>query len=337
MRKQASFAVFLAILGSAGFLYSQVQDPGAPPMPAKQNAEERIDRRGAGFFSRPARDTPAEQLAYARALESKGWKRRAIRAHGILVRMWHESPEAVQAQFARARLTEELGKFRAAFDEYEYLLSQFSAGFPYYEVLDRQFRIANHIMTERHWDFLWLPGYTVPDGALPLWEKIARNAPGWERTPQILFFIASTYETNGDFEEALVAYTRLRNRHPDSPFSAESDLGRARCLHEIANARPRDEQACRDALSSLAMFLRDYPDNPGAKDAQERLDSARERLAALYYDRALFYERGSHRKPEAALIAYRDFVLNFPGSSYALAAASRINELEKQLEVPDAP
>jgi len=336
MRKEASFAVFLAIIGSAGFLYSQVQDPGMPPSSVKQKSEERVDRMTCGFLSWPARDTASEQLAYARDFEARGWKRRAVRAYGMLVRAWHDSPEAVQAQFERARLLEELGKYRLAFDEYEYLLAQFSAGFPYYEVLDHQFRIANQVMTERHWDFLGLPGYTVPEAALPMWEKIVKSAPAWEKTPQVLFFVASTHEAGGDFDEALLAYTRLRNRYPDSPFSAESDLGRARCLHEIHKTSPRDEQACRDALSSLAMFLRDYPEHPGAKDVQQRLDAAREQLAAMYYDRALFYEKGSHKKPGAALIAYRDFVLHFPGSSYALAAAGRISELEKQLEVSNA-
>ena len=52
----------------------------------------------------------AAQLVYARKLEDAGRKRKARKQYNALVRKWHESPEAVHAQYSYAKLLEEKGK-----------------------------------------------------------------------------------------------------------------------------------------------------------------------------------------------------------------------------------
>jgi outer membrane protein assembly factor BamD (BamD/ComL family) len=48
----------------------------------------------------------------------------------------------------------------------------------------------------------------------------------------------------------------------------------------------------------------------------------------MAYARAQFYDKLS-RRPEAALLAYEDFVKNFPSSELAAIAQQRIDQLRK--------
>jgi hypothetical protein len=51
----------------------------------------------------------------------------------------------------------------------------------------------------------------------------------------------------------------------------------------------------------------------------------------LYYERAVFYDEAA-RKPEAAIIAYRDFISLFPSSERRKTAEERIKALQQQRE-----
>jgi outer membrane protein assembly factor BamD (BamD/ComL family) len=113
--------------------------------------------------------------------------------------------------------------------------------------------------------------------------------------------------------------------------AADASFRRAYCLYRVARDYPRDEESCARALSALAAFLRDYPDEPGAGIAREYLEEMKERHARMYYRQAVFYDQGGQR-PQAALIAYRNFVRRFPTSDLAEEAKQRIEILEAQLE-----
>jgi len=337
MKKTGMLYLFMLVwcLCAVDKIAAQGMGYGAPPPDDFKvgEKEETIKRKELTLFgSRPSKENPADQLEYARSLEAAGKKRRAIRAYDALVRKWHSTPQAVEAQFSIAKLLDGMGKYKAAFNEYQYLIQYFSSGFPYDEVMDCQYRIANHIMTQRHWKFMCLPGFTSPEDSLPLWETILKNAPSWEKAPQILYTIANIYEKNSKFEESLSAYTRLRNEYPSSEFILEADYGRVKSLYEIARQRPRDEEACRDALSALTMFIRDYPEYPGLKEIKEKQEEMRNKLEEMYYNRARFYEKGSHRNPKSAIFAYQEFIKRFPSSRYSIEAMKRIEVLEAEIK-----
>ncbi|OGV71641.1 MAG: hypothetical protein A2269_08870 [Lentisphaerae bacterium RIFOXYA12_FULL_60_10] len=309
------------------------QGPVEPGDSFESTAEKAApDRKTPRWLRRPSCTTPADQLLYAGRLETEGRLRRARRAYDDLVREWHAAPEASEAQFKLAGVLEQSRKWQAAFDEYQYLLDQFTAGYPHEAVLERQFRIAHAVMTDRHFKLLGMPGFTTPEAALPLFEKIVKNAPTSATAAEAQYLIGDIHDQRDDLEDAIDAFLHLRNRYPDSSYVAEADFRRALCLYRLFLKRPREEETCREALSNLSLFIRDYPAHPRVREAQQRLDELKESLAGMYYERAQFYERGAHRKPGAALIAYQDFIRNFPGSPLALDAARRINELKPVVE-----
>lgn len=288
-------------------------------------------RKRPSFFYRPAKDSPAEQLQYADALRESGKTRKASRQYRALVHKWHDAPEAVIAQLRYAMLQEERGRYRQAFDEYQYLIDNAAGEFTYDDVLKKQFKIANLIRTARHGRILGLPGFEAPERALPLFEQIVANAPNWDRSAECQFFIGLIHEEEKSAELAVAAYETVQLRYRASEFAPTAAFRRAECLTRMANRHPRDEESAKRALSALSAFLIEYPADPGAAPAREYLDTLKERLADMHFERAIFYDRIS-KKPAAAVIAYTDFISKFPTSPRRAEAEARLNALEKEVE-----
>jgi len=323
-----SFSILSACVGLLVQPCLQAQDMGGlPPAP---DTKSRPEKKTPGWFRKAKAQTPEEQMTLANQLLATGHKRAAARQYYALVAAWHESPQAPAAQLAYAKLVEDRGSDLDAFHEFQYLIDHFAGLFPFEEALDHQFRIANTVMTQRHGRFLF-GGFTAPERALPLFEQIVKNGPQWKNTPRTQFDIGLIHEENKDYDKAIAAYEAIQVSYPDSPEAEEAGFRRAQCLYTLANATPRHEPGYRDALSALAMFLQDYPKSVHAETAGTYRDELKERLAAMYFERAVFYDKLA-RRPKAAVIAYADFIRNFPTSHLAAEAGDRMDTLKLEME-----
>jgi len=312
--------------------------PAAAPAQVSEFEDDEDDlpkRKGPSIFHRPAEETAAAQLALAQGLEAEGRLRKAANAFQALVHAWHSSPQGAQAQLGLARVMESRRRYTRAFDEYQYLVENYAGRFPYADILERQVRIANHVMSSRRAAVGRFKGIAFPDRALPLYERIVHNAPEWRGAPEAQYQLGTLYQQTKDYLSAVTAFETLKYRYPGTSRIEEADFRRAECLHALARSRPRDETTCRDAISALAAFLVDYPESEDAAGAREMLDRQKQHLAGTYYARAVFYDRHRKRRPRAALIAYEDFIAKFPTSSLADRARARLEFLRENLEIPE--
>lgn len=296
--------------------------------------EKKADRKYPSILKRPDKDTPAEQLEWAKELLEKGEKRQARKQFRNLVHEWHGSREAPEAQLNYARLLDEAGKYVVAFREYQYLMDNFSGSFPHEEVLDRQFRIANHVKNERRFRFIFFPGFSAPERALPMYESIIKNGRNWEKAPEAQFQIGLIHEDDREYEEAVIAFEYVRMRYSKSPYALQAAFRRAVCLYRMARIYRYDERSIREALSALAMFRRDHPKSAEAAEAGRMLQELKDDLAEKYYRIAVYYDN-KVKKPEAALIAYTNYIRQFPSSDMVKTAEARIEALRVQLELEE--
>ena len=108
-------ALFAAIPASAQ--YEEVADTALTEEPSRKRWH---------LMRRPRERTSQRQLERARTLEAAGKSKAALRQFDALVRTWPESTEAAHAQHAVARLYEHLVSLDKAFDEYQYLVRNYS-------------------------------------------------------------------------------------------------------------------------------------------------------------------------------------------------------------------
>jgi len=295
------------------------------PLPTATAEGPAIDRKEPSFFGRPVERTPAAQWQRVERLEAAKQLKAASRAANALVRTWHHSPEAAQAQLAVARLHEARNNPAAAFDEYQYLIDHFSGLFPFQHVLDRQYQIANHLLKPQK-TFLGLAMNTMEDVRIRF-EQIVRNAPNWERAPDALLKSALCHELDDDPLAAAEAYAQLQTRYPAAPAALAAAAEEIRIRRALAWKYPMDEAMTRRAIAAIDSALHAY----GARLNRDELASWRADLsdAAMNrtYARAAFYD-GKRKQPRAALTAYREFLRVYPDSPHAETVRSRIRELE---------
>ncbi len=283
------------------------------------------------LFIHAKKDNPRDQYAYARFLEERGLIKTAGAQYKALTVYWPQAPEAADAQYRFARILEQRGRLFKAFDEYQYLIEHYTTGYDFDAVLERQFNIAQHLMDTPKGRFLFFPGFKAPERAVPLFEKIVSSAPEWSRTPEAQYLIGRAYELNRDFELAVVAYMAAEYRYPNSAFAEAAAFGRLYALYELAVASPYDEQMLEDAWASVVVFQQRFPQsdrNPIIAEYKKTLYRMRAENA---YTRARYYDRIA-KKPQAAVIEYRNLLALFPQSEWASIAESRIAELQPYAE-----
>ncbi len=325
-----SVCTFVMICGS--FAVGQGFNPQDGDFEASHNLRYESDKKSRGWiFHQPEKESASEQLVFATELEQKGRLRSARNSYNDLVHEWHDTTEAVQAQLKIAHILYDQGKYNKSFKEFQYLVDHYAGQFKYKEVIEYQIKIANYVMGDRWGDVLFLPGFKAPERALPLFEQIIVNAPNLYTIPGVRLKIGGLYEGMKQYENAIAVYDAVQQYHALSDEAETALFRKSHCLYILAKKAPRDEKRCRSALSALASFLSRYKMSPDRVEAESYLEDMNMQLSGMYYNRALFYDEVKKR-PESALIAYRDFLKKFPASESAQMVYARVVELESQIK-----
>lgn len=285
------------------------------------------------LFLGTEKDTPSEEMEYARELYERGSEWSARRRYKAVVKYWPTSPEAPKAQLAIAKILEEEGKDKDAFEAYQELFDRYPGRFPVGEVLERQFELAVKIMNSRKLKFLF-GGLSDPEQAIPLFEKIVENAPDWKRAPNAQFLIGEAYEKSGKLEMAVPAYQAVELNYPEKPLASEAAFRKSKLLYELSIRHQNDGELRKKAYSALQLYCAQYPEAEQYDKAVELKQKQYERSAKANYEIGRFYE-GNRERPKAALIEYRQLAEKYPDSKWAKKAEGRIAELEKQIEETD--
>lgn len=297
--------------------------------PAVCAARETVHREVEGprpwyTFLKPARDNPADQLAYARTLRDRN-SRRTDRHYRALVASWPNSPEAREAIVERARALDARGKKEKACEAYGEALDRFPASVPYAEFVDRQYVLAQDVLQSRAAPWLF-GGFPTPERAVPLLEGVLKRAPQSSFAPKAQFQVAEAYEKSGDLEMALPSYGLVLSLYPETEWGRKAAFNRAMVLCELSRKSPNDRKMSEDAWHALTYVMQRFPDDPDMDRARKLLEDTNERRIRQAYRVALYYDR-TLKRPSSALIAYRLFLERFPDAPQAGEVRMRIAEL----------
>ena len=170
-------------------------------------------------------------------------------------------------------LLQDAGDYTDAFDAFDYLLNNFAGGYSFTNVIDRQFRMANHIMTTRKKSTF---GGRGPKEAIGMFASIVVNAPQSEQATESQYYIGLIYEQNKEYVEAINAYRAVQEKYRESTFATDAMFREACCRYEIAIRSTRDEEAIREALSVLTLFNRRHPEHAGRAEAATKAAELKE-------------------------------------------------------------
>lgn len=286
------------------------------------------------LFGAPAEDTAAEQMARARRFEAAGRRSAARKAYDSLVHNWGASPEASEAQLAVARLFEEAGDREEAFREYQYWIERYAATSPvpgtnYESVVAAQFALANALRAELGGG----PLSPSTEMVASMYRHVVANAPESPRAAEAIFGEGASYEADGAWAKAVNAYERLGAKYPSSALVPASRYRSAACRYRLAKRYPNDEATLRHALEMLRLAIRTDPQNGEAAEARRRADELAARQTAMAFGRAEFYDR-VRGDAAAAVLAYEQFLRQFPNAAESERARTRLAELRAAAPEP---
>lgn len=287
--------------------------------------DTRLAQKEKSFWYSVRENTAAAQLDYALKQEALGRTRSARKGYEALVREWPATPEAAKAQFALATLYEKTGRFEKAFDEYQYLITHYAGNCPYTEVLDRQFRIANHLLHNNTSMFGW--NLSGMDTIRERFEQVVRNAPRSAIAPELMLIIGSIHVSEREHREAITVYDSLLNRFPEAPQAVTAAYLAAQCRHELSVRHSYNEARCRESIAFFKSVMQRVPNHPQKAELTVWLNELTDLLIEQNYQQAVFYDTRS-RNAEAAKAAYRRFLAEFPDSTYAQKVRDRLAEIE---------
>ena len=316
----------------SGFLALGVCLAALPVEASRPFEEEERSRRA--LFLRPAMESPEAQLAYAQQLRENGRLRRAQRQFRALVRTWPRTDEAAIAQKQFAQVLSERGRHRRALEEFERLETEYPGRYPHALVLDELFELANALRTERRGQWLFLPGYTRPERAVPFFERIVKTGPRWERVAEAKLALAELQEEIGEPEMAILIYERLERRHPGRDEAITAAFRRAHLLNEISERYPRHVDGMEIAYIALGLAVQRYPRDERADQARLEMQRLQSRMAQAAYEKATFYDIRM-RNPQAAIITYERFLANFPTAEQVPQVRYRLAALQAKMENSD--
>jgi tetratricopeptide (TPR) repeat protein len=287
--------------------------------------------RGLHLFNRPKQKDAAAQWTYVRDLERRG-KIKAASNQALALRVfWPYSDEAPAAQLLHARILEQRGQLQASFDAYQFLVEHYVGHFEFDAVIEAQMHLAKTLMEQRKGKFLFLPGFTAPERAIPLFEKIVHSAPEWRGAAEAYYLIGTAHERVYAYHEAIDAYFTTMNRFPDSAFSERAAYDQAQCHIKISKDAPNDKRAIETALASCDLYLQRYPASTHRTQIETDLQALKSQQIGNAYSLALYYDR-ILKKPESALIEYTEFVALYPNAPQAAEARTRIADLQPKPE-----
>ncbi len=317
------------------------QRPYQPPASREDEEDSYEDELepGYSFFLNAHKDTPQDQLAYARALLEEGREGKALRQFRALVKKWKTTPEAARAQYMAGRLYHERGNEKKAAEAFRYLLARYAGEIPYQDVLTRLYDIGEVLLESRRGGLFFFGGFRSPEQSIPVFRTVVQYGPGWSNAPAAQLHIGEAHEAINDLEIAIKEYEAVLYRYPERPEAEVAAFRRAACLQKISDENPKSTRMAEEAYAAFVLFLEDYPLADNREEARARRNELRARMAEIAFERASFYQ-DYVRRPEAALREYRDFVKRYPRSKWTDEANSRIQELESELgdaAVPDTP
>ncbi len=289
---------------------------------------EKKTPRWFSWLNGPAKDNPAEQLAYAEECEKAESWRAARRGYDSLVREWPASPEACIAQEKLAELyLRHYLEYEEAFNEYKYLLDYYTMQCDYDAISTRLWEVAKLMEAEGRRFFFVRFANTID--VRRAYEAVVRRAPGAPFVPDAMLRIGKLREDDGDWDEAAKVYETLRNLHPETPEAQTALYREASVRMHVLRVHEYNRQRCKDTIDFLRLA------GEGAKEKQVRaqfaawLEEAVGKLEDDAFASAKFYDSRTRTK-RSAIDAYRKFLKDYPASRHADAARARLAQLEEE-------
>jgi outer membrane protein assembly factor BamD len=272
------------------------------------------------------KESPAEQLEYARSFFDARQYGEAMREYKKLIRAYSKAREAADAQFAIGQTWEALKKFSQAVEAYQLVIDKYPFSDLGPKVVERQYVIGNMLMEGKARDSqlaetLLGTEYRVVD----IFRKVIKNDPYGPYAASSQYKIGLYYQARGEYQEARDEFEKTLNDYPDSKW-AESAKYQIALSDAKRSVKPQyDQKVTNVAVEGFEEFVKTHPESELSKDAQDQITKLRVKEAENNFVVADFYRK--NKKYQSARVYYRIVMDKYGDTIWALKADAQLRAL----------
>ena len=274
------------------------------------------------------KETPKEQMDWAMGFYEGSDYKRAVSEFEKLIENYPNSIYCPSAQYYIGLTYEEMEEYYHAFLAYQKTIDKYPYNEMVEEIIERQYKIGSIFLDGQKAKIMGMKILPAMDKAAEILTKVVDNAPYGRYADLAQFKIGEAYKNQEFYEDALLAYQKLLDDYPDSPFTEDAKYQIALSTYYISRDPYYDQEFTDRAIEEYEQLIKVTSDIELNEEARHTLSRLREKKAKSTFETAKFYERTKHYK--SAVIYYKDIVENYNDTSIAAEALERITELEKE-------
>ena len=273
------------------------------------------------------KDNPQEQFVYAKSFFDINKYEEAKREFRKLLKAYPKSAEAAESQYYLGLREEAQGNLYEAYQAYQLVIDKYPFSERIQEVIEREYKIAEKFMSGEKRKAL---GVTLPveNPAIEIFGKVVENSTYGPLAPQAQYKLGLVLKALLRYYEAEEEFNKVVSRYPDSEWVSAAKFQIATCRSSLSKGPDYDQGAAQEAKERFEEFVKEHPDAVLSLDAENNINSIREKEAAASFNIAKFYEK--QKAFDSAKIYYNDIINNYADSPWASQAAARLQTMERK-------
>ena len=150
--------------------------------------------------------------------------------------------------------------------------------------------------------------------AIRLFDQIAPAYKGKPQAERMFYMYAQSLYKTEQYYLAGYQFESFVSSYPKSEKVEESAFLGAKCFSELSPVYSLDQTDTYKAIDKLQNFIDTYSESVNLSEANNLVKKLREKLEKKAYENAKIYYNIANYK--AAMVAFDNFMINFPGTPY---------------------
>jgi len=150
--------------------------------------------------------------------------------------------------------------------------------------------------------------------ALPLLEELSTAFRGSAKAEEVNYYYAYCHFSLGDYLLASYLFDTYAKTYPNGRHTQECQYMTAYCYYLVSPVYKLDSKNTYKAIKQLQLFTNLYPKSDSLQKCNDLIDELRGKLAKKAFFKAKQYYKTEYYK--SAIIAFKNILLDFPGSNY---------------------
>ncbi|MDI9257000.1 outer membrane protein assembly factor BamD [Flavobacterium sedimenticola] len=171
--------------------------------------------------------------------------------------------------------------------------------------------------------------------AIRLFEQIAPAYKGKPQAERLFYMYAQSLYKTEQYYLAGYQFESFASGYPKSEKMEEASFLGAKCFTHLSPVYSLDQTDTYKAIDKLQSFIDMYPNSASLPEANVLVKGLREKLEKKAFENAKIYNNISDYK--AAMVAFDNFLVNYPGTPYKEKALFYKFDSAYQLAINSVP